>query len=494
MHTSVRTRAVCVLIAVVALSACQLSSANAAGLTGGKKAIAPVVATFSSFCGSSTSSGQRRLCGVGLRLSRVSHYDSFVTCSGCGAGRWGAWSKAGNSWSATGAVGSLASRARVLLVVTEPGSVGRYQLYRPVGGNLQHAGLKLSSQGCVAADVPATVIRKSFSGELRKLPTVPCVAPKVTALVFTAGLNELTTSTITHALIYGHVSKPMWLTIAQTTSGACKDDPLAFSPAQRHSRIWYVFHVKGEFEEGIRTSALLASGRYCIYLQTGAQYEKFPDGWVSQWTYNDYHSGDDVTGPVSTDLTAAGATTVALSGDAPRTETLESYDLLTPCPEISELAQYTSFGGSTMQVSGAFSETLTTATFSQSGYICSYLNDGGFTVALDSDQVSVAGTALKVQSDYAETADQVINTVSNPIGNAGTAGAGIAAGQTVSVRCILNGMGLAPFDPVWYELASAPYGDAYYVPAYAFYNNGQTSGTAGHGPLWDKAVPFCNAL
>ena len=71
---------------------------------------------------------------------------------------------------------------------------------------------------------------------------------------------------------------------------------------------------------------------------------------------------------------------------------------------------------------------------------------------------------------------------------------GIAAGQTVQVRCLVNGLGLAPYDPVWYEVASSPWSDAYYAPAYAFYNNGQTSGAVSGGRLWDKAVPSCDAL
>jgi len=145
-------------------------------------------------------------------------------------------------------------------------------------------------------------------------------------------------------------------------------------------------------------------------------------------------------------------------------------------------------------VSGAFSETLTTASFSQSGYVCSYLNNGGETVAMATDQVTVAGTDFKVQSDYPETADQAVTPVSDPIGDAGTTGSGIAAGQTVDVRCLVNGFGLAPFNPVWYEVTSEPWGDAFYAPAYAFYNNGQTSGTASKNPDWDAKVPFCNGL
>ena len=70
----------------------------------------------------------------------------------------------------------------------------------------------------------------------------------------------------------------------------------------------------------------------------------------------------------------------------------------------------------------------------------------------------------------------------------------IAAGQTVHVRCIVNGLGLAPFDPVWYELDTAPWGDAYYAPAYEFYNNGQTTGAVNNGQRWDSAVPFCSTL
>jgi hypothetical protein len=491
MNTRLLTRTVCALTAVVVLAACQLSTADAAGVTGAKHPIAPVVTASSQFCAGKSAS-QQQLCGLQLQLGRVSHSDSFVHCSGC-SGSWGAWSRAGETWSAKG-TGELSASARVLLVVTEAGYVGRYRAYR-LGGTPQHPGLVLAGQGCVAADVPASVMLTNSHGQLHKLPTVPCAAPKLKATVFVAGLNELSRTTPTHAIVYGTASKPMWLTIAQTTASGCEADPLAFSANQRnHQKIWYVFHVKGLYEEGFQTDALVASGRYCFYLQSGAQYEKYADGWVSQFTYNDYSTDDVLTGPAATALTAAGSTTVTLSGNAPQTETLDSYDELTPCPEFSELAQLNSFGGSTMQVSGAFTDTLTTGNFAQSGYVCSYLHDAGITVALSTDLVTITGSLLKDQTDYAETADTTLTPVSDPVGNVGTSGAVIAAGQTVHVRCILNGQGLAPYDPIWYELDSPPYGDAFYASSADFYNNGQTSGALSGGKLWDPAVKFCNQI
>jgi hypothetical protein len=488
MHSRLLARAVCALATVITLATCQLSAADAAGVTGAKQAINPAVTAGAQFCAAGS---QQKLCGLDLHVAHLSHSTSVVSCSGCGA--WGRWTESGSTWSAK-ATGSPRATARVLLIVTEPGAVGRYRLYRP-GGSAAKPALKLAGQGCVAADVTASAMLKAARGKLSKLPKVPCVAPKLKATVYVNGLNELSSSTITHAIVYGTVSKPMWLTIAQTTATGCQADPLAFSAGQRNSPIWYVFHVKGSYEEGIQVKALQATGRYCFYLQSGAQYDKFADGWVTRWAYTDYATGDLLTGPAATALTAAGATTVALSGDAPRTETLESYDELTPCPEFAELAQAVSFGGSTMQVSGQFNETLTTANFAQSGYVCSYLyNSHGITVALSTDQVSVAGTALKDTTDYVETADTTVTPVSDPVGNVGTTAAVITPGESVHVRCIVNGMGLAPYDPVWYELDSAPYGDAFYVPSSDFYNNGQTSGTPSGGKVWDPAVKFCDAL
>lgn len=492
MNSRIRVRAVCALVAVLT-AACQLAAAGVADAGTGMKPVAPVVRTTARFCSPGSNGASRALCGLDIHVAQLSHYDSFVSCLGCGPGSWAHWSKSGSDWSA-GGPRPLAASDSVLLVVTRPGQVGIYRLFRPVEVDTPHAALKLSEQGCVGADIPAAAIFGSFHQRLKNLPTVPCKRPKGVGLVFTAGLNELSTAMTSHALIYGTASKRMWLTVLQTTTSTCKTDPLAYGPHPERAGAWSVWRVKGQFDEGVRIRAMHPTGRFCIYMQTGARYEGLPDGWIAQWTYNDYATGDVLTSTSATALTAPGATTVTVSGDAPRTETLESWDSPTPCSEYSEAAQAISFGGSTMQVSGAFSDTLTTGSFTQSGYVCSYLHYDGFTVAMATDQVLVAGTQLKKQSTWAETADQAITPVSDPVGDAGTAGAGIAAGQTVSVRCILNGLGLAPFDPVWYELASSPWGDAYYAPAYAFYNNGQTSGPANGAKVWDFAVPFCSDL
>jgi hypothetical protein len=493
-NTRLLTRAAVAVTAIVPLMALQLTPARAAAVQKPMTAIFPSVETSAKFCPASAGGAAQRMCSLGLAVSHASSYDSFVNCLGCGVTGWARWTRVGAAWTAKGAQ-PIPSSASVLLVITKPGRVGRYRLYRLVDVHSAKARLALYRRGCIAANISAHTIEQSFHRRLRNLPMLECEPPKTaSAQVLTAGVNELSISLTTHALIYGLVSKPMWLTVVQTTSTTCKPDPLAYTQAQRHSKIWLTWHVKGNFVEGFLAHALMPEGRFCIYLQTGGEYDHYPDGWTVQSAYDDYTTGDALTGTPSTTLSVAGPTTVTLSGDAPRTETLMSYDLRTPCPEYSVYAADSAFGGSTMQVSGQFTQTLTTASFSQSGYVCSYLDNAYTTVAMSTDQATVAGTSFTIPSDYSETATQAFTPLSDPIGNSGTTGPEIAVGQTVHVRCIVNGLGLAPFDPVWYELDSAPWGDAYYAPAYDFYNNGQTTGAVSNGKRWDTAVPFCSTL
>ncbi len=297
MNTRRMMRVATVVITLFALSALQLASADAATTGGSTPAISLTVKTAATLCPLRTDTSKRALCGFGIRVSRVSPYDSFVTCLGC-SGSWGKWSKVAGTWVAKSAA-PIQSSASVLLVVTEPGHVGRYLVYHPVDVNTGQARLKLSGQGCIGANIPADTIDKSFGRRLRNLPKVPCKAPKhLTALVFTAGLSELSTANISHALVYGRASKAMWLTLAQTTRTTCPADPEGFSQALRHSKVWYSWKVKkGDFEEGFQTKALLSAGRFCIYLQTGGLYQGFADGWDASWTYNDYDTGDVLTGP-----------------------------------------------------------------------------------------------------------------------------------------------------------------------------------------------------
>jgi hypothetical protein len=44
---------------------------------------------------------------------------------------------------------------------------------------------------------------------------------------------------------------------------------------------------------------------------------------------------------------------------------------------------------------------------------------------------------------------------------------------------------------IWYEIASSPCNDAYFVSADAFYNSGRTSGSLLGTPFVDPAVPAC---
>jgi hypothetical protein len=493
-NTRFLTRAAVAVTATVAVMALQLSPARAAAAQKQMTAISPAVETSAKFCPASAGGTAQRICSLGLAVSHPSSYDSFVNCLGCGVTGWARWTRVGATWKANGAQ-PIPSSASVLLVITKPGRVGRYRLYRLVDVHSAKARLALYRQGCVAANVPAHTIEQSFHRRLRNLPMLGCDPPKkASGQVLTAGVNELSISLTTYALVYGLVSKPMWLTVVQTTSTTCKPDPLAYTQAQRHSKIWVTWRVKGNFVRGFPAQALAPEGRFCIYLQTGGEYDHFPDGWTVQSAYDDYATGDALTGTPSTTPSVAGPTTITLTGYAPRTETLMSYDLRTPCPEYSVYAADSAFGDSTVQVSGQFTQTFTIAPFSQSGYVCSYLDNAYITVAMSTDLVTVTGTSLKDQSDYTETATQAITPLSDPVGNSGTMGPEIAAGQTVHVRCIVNGLGLAPADPVWYELDSAPWGDAYYAPAYDFYNNGQTTGAVRNGKPWDYSVPSCSSL
>jgi Trypsin len=96
------------------------------------------------------------------------------------------------------------------------------------------------------------------------------------------------------------------------------------------------------------------------------------------------------------------------------------------------------------------------------------------------------------KSFYAETAGGVAHTWTNYTNAGGTQGPSIAGGQTVQIQCWVTGFRVQDGNTYWYQIASSPWNDAYYVSADAFYNNGATSGSLIGTPFVDPPVPSCS--
>ena len=92
----------------------------------------------------------------------------------------------------------------------------------------------------------------------------------------------------------------------------------------------------------------------------------------------------------------------------------------------------------------------------------------------------------------AETAGGVVHTHTDYTTASGTGGALIQPGQTVRVACRVLGYAVQPDgDRWWYRLHDAPWSDAYYATADAFYNGAATSGSLVGTPQLDPKVPIC---
>jgi hypothetical protein len=95
---------------------------------------------------------------------------------------------------------------------------------------------------------------------------------------------------------------------------------------------------------------------------------------------------------------------------------------------------------------------------------------------------------------YAETTGGVAHTWTNYTNAGGTQGASIASNATVQITCALQGFRVADGNTWWYQIASSPWNNAFYVSADAFYNNGQTSGSLLGTPFVDPAVRLCSSV
>jgi hypothetical protein len=93
---------------------------------------------------------------------------------------------------------------------------------------------------------------------------------------------------------------------------------------------------------------------------------------------------------------------------------------------------------------------------------------------------------------YAETTGSVAHTWTNYSDAGGTEGAEIADNQTVQITCRIQGWTASDGNDWWYQIASSPWSNSYYVSADAFYNNGATSGSLAGTPFYDPAVPICS--
>jgi hypothetical protein len=111
---------------------------------------------------------------------------------------------------------------------------------------------------------------------------------------------------------------------------------------------------------------------------------------------------------------------------------------------------------------------------------------------ITSNHVQWGGTSSPPPpTTYSETTGGAAHTWTDYTNAGGTQGPTIPAYQTVEISCKVTGFKVADGNTWWYRIASAPWSNAYYVSADAFYNNGATSGPLKGTPFVDPAVPNC---
>lgn len=94
---------------------------------------------------------------------------------------------------------------------------------------------------------------------------------------------------------------------------------------------------------------------------------------------------------------------------------------------------------------------------------------------------------------YSETAGGAANTWTDYLNAGGAQGPTIPAYTTVQVTCAVSGFRVADGNTWWYQIASSPWDNAYFVSADAFYNDGASSGSLAGTPYVDPAVPLCSS-
>lgn len=100
-------------------------------------------------------------------------------------------------------------------------------------------------------------------------------------------------------------------------------------------------------------------------------------------------------------------------------------------------------------------------------------------------------TSPPSSSTRTETTGSVAATWTNYANAGGIQGPSIAKNQSVKIACKVTGFRVADGNTWWYQIASSPWNNSYYVSADAFYNNGATSGSLSGTPFVDTAVAIC---
>jgi RHS repeat-associated protein len=108
-------------------------------------------------------------------------------------------------------------------------------------------------------------------------------------------------------------------------------------------------------------------------------------------------------------------------------------------------------------------------------------------------QVLAPSPAANAATTYSETTGGLAHTWTNYTNAGGTEGPSIPASDTVQIACRLSGFKVADGNTWWYQIASSPWNDVYYVSADPFYNNGATSGPLKGTPFFDPNVPVCGS-
>ena len=104
-----------------------------------------------------------------------------------------------------------------------------------------------------------------------------------------------------------------------------------------------------------------------------------------------------------------------------------------------------------------------------------------------------APTTSTLSTTYAETTGGVAHTWTDYADAGGTPGLEIASHQTVQITCRVSGWKAPDGNNWWYEIASSPWNNNFYVSADPFYNNGQASGSLQGTPFYDPDVPVCGS-
>ena len=120
-----------------------------------------------------------------------------------------------------------------------------------------------------------------------------------------------------------------------------------------------------------------------------------------------------------------------------------------------------------------------------------FYNNGATSGPLKGTPFVDPNVPLCANTGRAETTGGQANTWSDYSDAGGTQGPTIGGGATVQVTCAVQGFKVADGNTWWYQIASPPWSNAYYVSADAFYNNGATSGPLKGTPFVDPKVPLC---